>query len=161
MMNRLAATLIAVASLAFASAANAEIVPGKGIAGISLGQTQAKVHDVAGEPLHVARRSDEFGKTIIWSYLRLNVDFRNGKRVTTVTSFSRTERTALDIGVGSTEAQLVEAYPSATCRTEPAGGKVFRSCFLSRGTSPGPITAFAIRGSRVDHVQVTRPVVVR
>lgn len=109
---RIIGTLLAAGCLAFAPAAGASIVPQKSIAGVRIGMTQKKVKDVLGTPLK-RRRQGEF---TFWTFAhRVEVAFRGGTTVTSVTVTGRFHRTASGVGVGSTRKEVRAGLAGESC----------------------------------------------
>lgn len=124
----------------------------RGVAGIAVGQTTAKVKSVLGKPVASKTRPDHFlGRATTLTYPRLTVMLAYG-RVITITTTRTTERTRRGIGVGSTEALLRSRVGGVRCET----GAGVRTC--STGTfRPGTnATTFDIRSGRIWRVRVGR-----
>ena len=140
-MRRLTTIAAATALLAGAAAsADAAIQLQHGIGGVRLGQTEAKVRAVRGAPVRVVDGVNAFGGYIQLRYRGLTVTFQGGRRVTSVSTRSRAERTNRGVGVGSTRTGLLAAHPSVTCpdalhcvvgREEP--GRTVSAFLLGRG----------------------------
>ncbi|MFL5846552.1 MAG: hypothetical protein ACJ762_17850 [Solirubrobacteraceae bacterium] len=115
-MQRLLVVLI-VAFLAAPAAADARIVVQKSIAGVSVGMSRAKLVERKGQPLR--RRSTGKGtyQVTLWSFAGpLDVGFqRRGPKVTSVTTYDATQRTASGIGPGSTRKQVRAALKGERC----------------------------------------------
>ncbi|MBA3412919.1 MAG: hypothetical protein H0T09_04445, partial [Actinobacteria bacterium] len=81
--SRLAAVtaLLAAVALIVALAASAVIIPQRGLAGLRLGMTQAKVRSVLGKPGRVVRGSNEFGAYTEFVYRSLRVSFQGNASV--------------------------------------------------------------------------------
>lgn len=99
--------------------AQARIVPGKSIAGVSLGDSAAKVKDVLGEP--------EAGSNVLnYKYLKrhgLGVYFIAGKAFE-ITVLRGSQATAGGIKIGSSKDALTKTYPAITCRAAVVGNKL-------------------------------------
>jgi hypothetical protein len=132
-MTRLATLTALLLALALAPAADARIVPGKGMAGITMGMTEAQVKAVLGAPDSRKTLSDDFGP-----YLRLRYTSHGGLRLTmrddasgapvlfSVTTEGKAERTKEGIGVGSSRKRLRAKLSGEKC--ERLGS--FRHCSL-------------------------------
>jgi len=146
----LAGAAVAAALLA-APAAEAAVAPGKGIAGVRLGMTQAGVRAVLGRPLRVVRDTTELGPFTQYRYRRLDVIFFRHTRATGIFTTRTLERTARGVGVGSTEAAVLAGVPGATCR----GPARLRVCEVGDPSRRGArVTLFDLQGGRVSQVGV-------
>lgn len=138
---------------AFAAATSARIVPGKGIAGIQIGERASSVRRSLGKPARVVPPG--------WFYrapLGGWVGF-TGQRVDDVWTHSRKQRTRRRIGPGSTLRATKHAYPKARCHRR--SGKWDVLCILSfRRKHRRVDTDFLFKGQRlavVDVFRVRRP----
>ena len=129
-MRRFAAA--ALAALALAGAAGAQIVPGRGMSRVELGMTAPQVQARLGRP--VAKGGWK------WYYARVTVTFRNRRVVELMTTRS-TERFANGLGVDSTEAQVRAAFPRLQCGPMPP---FYRRCRLGTGAPKTRVTDFII-----------------
>jgi hypothetical protein len=141
---------MAVGVLALSSTAAASIVVQRGIAGVDLGMTKAKVRARLGAPARIRRGSNEFGRFTEFVYPRVRVSFQGNASVTALTTTSRLERTVRGVGVGSTEARVRARVAGVRCRTEFG----FRHCFVGRFLAGRRVTDFRIRRGRVTSVTV-------
>jgi outer membrane protein assembly factor BamE (lipoprotein component of BamABCDE complex) len=142
--------LLLAAALVFASAAGATIVPQKGIAGVRIGMSKAKVRSVLGRPTSVKHGSNDFGRYTIFKYSGLKVNFQGNATVTGISTTRRAERTARGVGVGSSEAQVKAKVTGVKCRTD-AG---FRHCYVGSLGAGQRVTDFSIKNGRVSRVDV-------
>jgi hypothetical protein len=140
-MRRTIALVLAGAVLALPTAATATIRPQKGMSGLWLGMTKAQVQGKLGRP--VGTGGGRFYYARVW------VGFRLG-RVVEITTTRSTERTASGIAVGSREAAVRRAYPSAVCGQ---AGR-FRRCRLGSGKPGSRATDFLIGGGLVLQITV-------
>jgi len=150
--SRLAAVtaLLAAVALIVALAASAVIIPQRGLAGLRLGMTQAKVRSVLGEPGRVVRGSNEFGAYTEFVYRSLRVSFQGNASVTNLRTTRRSERTKSGVGVGSSEVELRRKVGGIRCRTEFG----FRHCFLGRFLAGRRVTDFRIVRGRVASIDI-------
>jgi hypothetical protein len=127
--------------LIWLGAASALIVPQQSIAGIALNMTRGEVRAAKGDPLDVERGTNKFGPYTVFKYGRLRVTFQGNAGATAVWTRRLGQRTAEDIGVGSTETELRDAYPGARCRTETS---TFRHCWTGRFRPGRRVTDYRI-----------------
>ena len=131
--------------LTVATAAGGAIVPSKGIAGVQLGMTTAKVKNLLGVPDLVNARTDEKKlPEIIWGYEKrgLGIIF-SGKpqKVTLVGVGHKAERLPSGLGVGSHEADLKQRFPRLGCAVKAPG---YRYCWIGRKLLGKVVTVFYI-----------------
>jgi hypothetical protein len=142
--------LTVVAALVLTSTAPARIVVQRGIAGVQLRMTRAKVITLLGTPPTVRRGTNVFGPWTEFVYPRVTVSFQSGTFVTGLRTSSRRERTGRGVGPGSTEAQVRARVAGVRCRTEGT----FRDCFVGRFLPGRIVTDFRIRRGRVSGVTI-------
>jgi hypothetical protein len=88
-----------------------------------------------------------------WYYARVTVTFRNRRVVELMTTRS-TERFANGLGVDSSEAEVLAAFPRAQCGPMPP---FYRRCRLGTGAPKSRVTDFIIGTTRrVIYVIVTQ-----
>lgn len=132
----LLATLAAVAIPVIAApAAQAKIVVGKSIDGISFGYTEGMVEHALGAPTY---KTPE-GENSSWGYpktLEGRIGFDHIGQVTGMWTGSKHQKTNKGIGPGSSLARTRKAYPHAKCSAGPFGPKsavcVIKSHFPGR-----------------------------
>lgn len=144
-----------VTTFAFAvlpGAAHALIVPGRGIAGVRIGYSEARVRGVLGKPIKVVPPGWAFGAP-----LDGRVGFDHARRVNDVWTASPRQRTARGVGPGASLRRVKRSYPKAKCT---GSGKRARVCTLVSHRRGHTIqTAFLFRGRlrRVDIYVVIPP----
>ena len=138
------AILAAGALLIPASLAEARIVPQKGIQGIFLNMTKARVIKEKGQPDSQRIVDNEIlGRQRIMRYGRTRVAFtgtRNDSRAIGIDTRSRRQRTRSGVGIGSTEAAVRAGVGGIRCRTE--SGR--RHCFKGRFEPGRRVTDFSL-----------------
>jgi len=146
--------------LALAAPASAVVVPGKGMAGVELGDCQEKAIEVLGPPDTTFGKRDVFGFVSTYRYNArgLKLDFRRGPGECLVLSSIRTtkaeERTKEGIGKGSTRKELRAKLRGEKCRTYRRPKRI-RICWLGSFTPSKPITEFRIDSKgRVNNLRV-------
>jgi hypothetical protein len=154
MPKTFAAALAALlAALAAPSAASAMVQIDRGIAGARLGNTRAEVRAALGKPSKVITGSNDFGPFTTFRYRgRLLVNFQGSKRVSSVSTSGRGDRTAAGVGVGSSEAAVKAKVKGVKCETI-AGS---RSCHTNDFTVGQRVTDFIITGGKVTRISVGR-----
>ena len=144
-MPRAVLLLALAGALVAATVAGAAIVPHKGIAGVNLGMTPAKVKKILGVPDLVNARTDEKKRPeIIWGYEKrgLGIIF-SGKpqKVTLVGVGHKADRLPSGLGVGSHEADLKKRFPRIGCADKAPG---YRYCWIGRKLLGKVVTVFYI-----------------
>jgi hypothetical protein len=117
--------------LAAAPTALANIVVGEGIAGLTLGSSEAHIIKVLGQPT-VKERPDYQGK-VEWRYTKpplFGTLVLSHRRLNAMSTSSKHQKTSKGIGAGSSLAQVRTAYPKAKCSTEPFGPGSLTVCVL-------------------------------
>jgi hypothetical protein len=122
-----------VATLVWAGAPSALIVPQRSIAGIELNMTRPEVKDKKGQPDRIVHGTNDFGPYTQFIYKnavgKLIASFQGNAGATAVRTNRETQKTAEGVHVGSPESALHDAYPRLHCRTESAD---FRHCWTGR-----------------------------
>lgn len=141
---------LAVLSLAaLPAAADGRIVEGRSVAGVALGDTQARVRAVLGAP--------ERGSNVLnYRYIGrhgLGVYFIAG-RAFEITVLRRPQATTKGIRVGSTRKAVTRAYPRAACRRAAVGGGTFECRLRARHRGRATETLFTTKGDRVVSIAV-------
>jgi hypothetical protein len=112
-----------VATLVWAGAPSALIVPQRSIAGIELNMTRPEVKDKKGEPDRIKHGTNDFGPYTQFIYRndagKLIASFQGNAGATGVWTNRKTQKTAEGVHVGSPESALHDAYPNLHCRTRP------------------------------------------
>jgi hypothetical protein len=141
----------ALAPLAAPAAASALIQVDRGIAGARLGNTRAEVRAALGTPASVRSGSNEFGDFVEFRYRGgITVNFQGRRQVSAVSTSGRGDRTARNVGVGSTERTVRRRVAGVRCETI-AGS---RTCHTGEFEAGERITAFLMRGGKVRRVTV-------
>jgi hypothetical protein len=143
----LSAALLAMAALA--GTAEARITPGVGVAGVKVGDTQAKVRSVLGRP-------DAGSTPLNYRYIRsrgFGIYFIAG-RVFEITVVRRPQATPKGIRVGSTLAALRRAHPAVRCRRAVVGRNAMECTLRGRSGGRATETAFATRAGKVTSIAV-------
>jgi len=134
-----------VATLVWAGAASALIVPQKSIAGIELNMTRPEVKDKKGQPDRIVHGTNDFGPYTQFTYNnavgKLMATFQGNAGATAVWTNRETQKTAEGVHVGSPESALHDAYPRLHCRTETSN---FRHCWTGRFRAGHKVTDYRI-----------------
>ena len=153
-MRRLALlTLVAFAGLT--ASASATIVPQEGMLGIKLRQTVSPVRETLGPPDSIVFVDNEIiGRQRVYRYGRTTVSFDGAARdarVIGISTKSRRERTANDVGVGSTRRTVARKVRGVTCKVEFG----VDHCYVGSFRAGRRVTDFLIgRRGRVTRVVV-------
>jgi hypothetical protein len=147
------AALAVIALLAVPASASALIQVNKGIAGARLGNSKAQVRSALGTPASIRNGTNDFGPFTTFRYRGgISVNFQGRTEVTSVSTAGRGDRTARNVGVGSSEAAVRNRVAGVRCETV-AG---IRSCHTHRFRVGEVVTDFLIRGGKVTRVTVGR-----
>ena len=131
------------------AASEPSIIPGTGIAGTVLGDSQGKLQNALGKPTSTKMQSSELGAF-------MELQFNNGRTahldpsshtLTYIETTNPADQTAANVGVGSTESQVKAEFPSASCDTTDPG-----ICRVGAGDAGGPVTDFFISDGKVTRV---------
>jgi hypothetical protein len=127
--------------------AGAAIVPGRGIAGVRIGNSGAQVRGALGKPRKIVPPTWVFGAP-----LKGRVGFNHARRVNDIWTTSARQRTAKGVGPGSSLRRVKHAYPTAKCDREPKGKQL---CTLASHRRHHTIkTAFLLRGGHLRLVEI-------
>ncbi len=147
------------AALATTTTARPPLVPQASIRGVALGMTPVEVRARLGAPAASGINLNPIiGKVRVWRYSGLRIVFdsvKAGRRVLSVTTTSRGDRTASDVGVGSPEADVRRLVAGVRCATSYG----YRSCMIGGGKGGQVVTDFSIsRSGKVARVALSRVV---
>lgn len=143
------AALAAAVALAVPAVAQAKIVPGQSVAGVSLGDTAAKVKRVLGTP-------DRGSNVLNYRYLKrhgLGVYFVGG-RVLEITVLRKPQATANGVRVGTPRATLVRKFPKARCAPAVVGRNAFECRLPGRFRGRTTETVFTTKNKKVASITV-------
>ncbi len=134
-----------------APAAEAVIQVQRGISGIAVGMSLGQVKSGLGTPWKTKKGTNDFGPFTQYVYRGgLTVSFQGNQGVTAVSITGLTDRTARDVGVGSTEKIVKKNVPGVKCETIVG----VRSCHVGTFEAGRLITDFLLRNGRVTRVVV-------
>jgi hypothetical protein len=103
-----------------------------------------------GRPTAIRTGTNDFGPFTEFVYPEVTVSFQSGSLATSFVTSSRVERTAQDVGVDSTEAEVKAGIARVHCRTESG----FRHCFVGRFLAGRVVTDFHMRQGRVTSIVI-------
>lgn len=152
-MTRLAWLLAAAcaAFLALPAAAGALVQIDRGIAGVRLDNTRGEVRAALGKPNSRNSGDNDFGRFIEWRYRGgIRVLFQGARRVTSVSTTGKGDRTSRGVGVRSKRRAVRRKVPGVTCET--FGG--LTSCHTGELLPGRRVTDFLIENGRVTRVTV-------
>jgi hypothetical protein len=143
------ALLTVLFSLLLVAPAGAVIVPGKGMAGVKLGQCIEDVVAVIGEPDRTFGKTEptgEFVESYKYDKLGIIIRFYHGPGECLVageffTAASK-ERTAEGVGKGTTRRTLKKKLEHVKCETFRQGKRKIRSCHIGKFTPSKRVTEF-------------------
>lgn len=139
------------ATLTCAVPADAKIVIQRGMAGVRIGMTVKQVKARLGEPIRTVKGRNDFGP---YSELRypnkLTFSLQGRRRVTSITTTGKAERTAGGLGVGTSERTLKAKVVRVKCE------KIVdtRTCHVGEFVPGRRITDFVIRDGKVTRVTI-------
>jgi hypothetical protein len=115
---------------------------GKGMAGVTLGDTQASVKSVLGTPATTKTGTNDFGKYTILTFPgKLTATFQGNTDLSAISTTDDGQKTKQGIHVGSSETRLRQKIPAVNCVTE--SGK--RSCSLGKFLAGEHVTVFFVK----------------
>jgi hypothetical protein len=143
------------------------IEPGRGIAYVRRGMTQAQVQAIWGRPSSSYGGNDTLRGGNFWAYSytrwKLSVTFRGRPFRVDAVGTDNTAHRAKGVGVGSTDRQVKAAFPALRCKTfaERQRGRLlsWRYCWVGRLRRGSVVTLFAMQPrarNRVGAVSVFR-----
>lgn len=140
-LTAFAALLVVIPAAQAAAPPKGLIRAGKGMAGVTLGDTQASVKTVLGTPASTKTGTNDFGKYTQLTFPgKLTAMFQGNTALTSITTTDDGQRTKQGIHVGSSETRLSQKIPAARCVTESGS----RSCSLGEFQAGKHVTVFFI-----------------
>lgn len=136
--------LSSVGVMVAASSALASIVIGQSVAGVKLGDTEAQMTAILGQPTSKESAGPAYPGVVNIYYptsVGLHFSMTNG-RVNGALFFSKKQKTNKGIGMGSSRAQLKRAYPKAKCLEGPYGPQSLYCAVLARFHGRKSFTSF-------------------
>ena len=155
--------LTTVLLLSLAAPASAVIVPGKGMAGLELGDSIDHAIDVIGYPDKTwgeEAPTGEFVETYTYEKLGIKIGFYHGPGQSLVAgefrAYKGSERTAEGIGKGTMRKTIkAKLGKRVKCETFKLGKRRIRSCHIGKFRPSKPVTEFRIDSKgRVSYVSV-------
>jgi hypothetical protein len=148
MLMRRALPLTAFLLLALVPAAQAATPPkgliraGKGMAGVTLGQSQTQVKAVLGTPAKSTKGTNDFGEYTQLTFPgKLTLVFQGNTVLSSVSTTDNGQRTKEGIHVGSSETRATQKIRGLRCVTESSR----RSCTLGRFQAGEHVTIFFVK----------------
>jgi hypothetical protein len=155
-MRRAVPSLALAAALVLPAAADARVVPQRGMKGVRLGMTAEQVRARLGTPTRAGTvRNPIIGPTRVYRYGATRVAFDGTSRrarVINLSTTSRRERLANGVGVGSTRAVVAVRVRGVKCAVEFG----VDHCWLGAFRAGRVVTDFRIRRGRVALITVAR-----
>jgi hypothetical protein len=139
------AALVALCATAFPVAAQARVSPGRGIAGVRLGASDATVRARLGRPHRVVPPTWRFGAPLSGT---VGFDYRH--HVSFISTAARGQRTSRGVGHGSTLRRFRRAYPHARCQRRGAR----RLCRLSSRLHGRPVSTDFLFRRRLVRIEI-------
>jgi hypothetical protein len=145
------------AILVAASTAEATIVVGRGMDGVTLGESEAQVMTTLGAPTY--KMAEGQGGESSWGYpktLEGRIGFDRQLQVSGMWTISKHQKTSKGVGPGSSLANTRKAYPAAKCSTGPFGPKSLICVMKSHYQGRAAETAFVFftRGAPMREVDI-------
>jgi hypothetical protein len=139
-----------------APSALANIVIGQSIAGVKLGDSEAQVIALLGEPASKESAGPAYPGVVNIVYplsVGLHFTVTNGQ-VSGVLSFSKKQKTSKGITIGSSRAQMKRAYPKAKCAEGPYGPKSAYCAVLTHFHGRKSFTSFLFQTAKGGAVEI-------
>jgi hypothetical protein len=140
----------ALAAVAPASAqANGEVRPGRSIAGVTLGLTEAGLRERLGAPDRIVTRPNPFfgqERRLVFGARRMAATVGPSQRVLLITTRNRGHRTDRGVGVGSTRRTVDTKVRGSACE------RAF--CSVGRFAAGRKVTVFRLKRGRVEAIDL-------
>ena len=137
-------------ALWLAASAGSTIVIGRGIAGVVLGSSQARVRAKLGPPVRVVHGKNEFGTYTEFRYTGYVVDFQADATVTSIVTTLAKEKTPVGVGVGAGWSHVHAKVPNVRCK----GSATLGDCHVGDFLPGRRVTDFVFRKGKVVRVVV-------
>src|SRR5215207_1242624 len=148
MLMRRLPPLTALLALALVPAAHAATPPkgliraGKGMAGVTIGQSPSQVKAILGTPAKTTKGTNDFGQYTQLTFPgKLTVVFQGNTVLSSVSTTDDGQRTKEGIHVGSSRRRLMQKIPGVRC--EDLGNR--QSCTLGRFEAGEHVTIFFVK----------------